>query len=334
MLLQKVAQHTQTVIATALASKNITARPSIVLGLSGGPDSLFLFLVLKELQHAGVIKLVVAHLDHGWREESKADVAFCADLCQKHQIPFITEHAQNLAISIKPNGSQEEIGRKLRRFFLQQTLSAQQADLIALAHHHDDQEETFLLRLIRGTSLSGLHGMHEIDRPYIRPLLTLRKQDILTFLDDHGHAYLHDSTNGSDKYLRNKIRRHAIPALHACDARASKNIQATIEMLKAEDAFLVKLTKQAFDEVFSFNQTTNCYVGTLATFNNLDPVLLRRIILHWLIIEQCQFTPSQKFIREILRFLTSPHGGSHQIAQQSLVVKKKGFFWLSKSILS
>lgn len=341
MFFQNIIQQTLNLIATATKRQSIATRPRIILGLSGGPDSLFLFHVLKDLHAQQKIELIAAHLDHGWRKESGDDVAFCQALCLKHNIPFVSAKADTLAIRIKPNGSQEEIGRKLRRFFLEQTCALHHGHLITLAHHQDDQQETFFMRLIRGTSLAGIHGMNEFEppsllatahqaAPYLRPLLSTSKKEILKFLDENKHLYLTDSTNESDSYLRNKIRKYVIPALQACDQRFDNNFAATVEKLKEEDEFLERLTQKTFHEIFLSDQSSGIYRGNLAKLQALDPVLQRRVILNWLITEQIPFTLSSGFINEIVRFLTSREGGQHALGTHWSLHKKQQMVWLKK----
>ena len=129
------------------------------------------------------IKIIATHLDHQWRAESWRDVEFCAQLCQNLEIEFIARKAEELNLEIKFNGSKEELGRKMRRALFAQILKEKNADFIALAHHLQDQQETFFLRLLRGSSLSGLCCMQEIDGNYIRPLLGIDKKDIFEYLD-------------------------------------------------------------------------------------------------------------------------------------------------------
>src|SRR5579859_4278080 len=131
----------------------------IVVGLSGGPDSIFLLHLLADIRTQKNITLIAAHLDHQWRSNSAEDVIFCKKACDDLGIPFVSAQASDLSVAIKPNGSKEEVGRKLRRAFLESVAQQHNAHAIALAHHLQDQEETFLIRLIRGTTLSGLIGM-------------------------------------------------------------------------------------------------------------------------------------------------------------------------------
>ena len=97
-------------------------KPKIVLGLSGGPDSVFLFHFLKKLHDENKIILIAAHLDHNWRNESAQDAKFCEQLCKQYGIKLFAEHASNLCSNLKFNGSKEELGRKLRRIFLENVL--------------------------------------------------------------------------------------------------------------------------------------------------------------------------------------------------------------------
>ena len=343
MFFNTIKTHTLNLITQAAVRQNLTTRPRVILGLSGGPDSLFLFHVLKDLHAQEKIELIAAHLDHGWRAESGNDVTFCRELCARYNIPFVSAKADTLAITIKSNGSQEEIGRKLRRFFFEQTRTAHDGHFIALAHHQDDQQETFFMRLCRGTSLAGLHGMNEIEPPsllatarqvgpYLRPLLGISKKEIVQFLDENKHTYLVDSTNQSDNYLRNKIRKYVIPALQACDKRFDNNFATTIEKLKEEDELLKRLTQQAFHEIFSYDQPFGIHKGNLAKLQNLDPILQRRVILHWLVAEQIPFTPSAGFINEIVRFLASREGGKHALGTHWSLNKKQQVVWLEKEI--
>ena len=116
---------------SAEKSTNIT----IIVGLSGGPDSVFLLHVLNHLQKQNPkIKIIATHLDHQWRTESWRDIEFCSELCKKLNIEFIARKAEELNLDIKFNGSKEEIGRKMRRALFKQILKEKNADFIALAH--------------------------------------------------------------------------------------------------------------------------------------------------------------------------------------------------------
>ncbi|MFH1253974.1 MAG: tRNA lysidine(34) synthetase TilS [bacterium] len=269
-------------ITTACNQKNTSGTPecestSIIIGLSGGPDSVFLLHVLNFIQKQNSqikedsqvkqnptskpnpqIKIIAVHLDHQWRAKSWRDVEFCSQLCKSLDIEFIARKADELNLEIKFNGSKEELGRKMRRALFKQILKEKNADFIALAHHLQDQQETFFIRLLRGSSLSGLCCMQEIDGNYIRPLLGINKRDILEYLDSSRNhearsnqiKYLIDPTNISPDYLRNRIRSNVIPALEQCDERFNSKFQSTLEQLNLEDDFLKTLAAQVFNDIF------------------------------------------------------------------------------------
>lgn len=326
MFFQTIIQHTHSLITKTHAGAD---KPLIILGLSGGPDSVFLFFVLLELRKKDLIEFIAAHLDHGWRETSAQDAAFCMELCKKNNVKIITEHAQNLNM-VKDTGSREDVGRRLRRQFFERIKQENSAQLIALAHHADDQMETFFIRLIRGTTLSGLHGMSEIDGAYLRPLLNISKNKILEYLKAHNINYVTDVTNESDIYLRNRIRKYVIPALQACDNRFDESFQKTINALKQEDEFLVVLTQDVFMSLFPFNKEQSKYLCNIAAFKQTHVVLQKRLIIHWFIAEKVSFTISSALIDETLRFVLNPHGGKHVLNNAWALHKKNNVMWIEK----
>lgn len=320
-MLKKIEQNLQKII-------NLENKPKIILGLSGGPDSIFLFLFLNKLAQENKIELICAHLNHEWRPEANLDVEFCKNLCKQNNIKFIAGKASELEIAIKFNGSLEEIGRKLRRYFFNKVLQQENANYIALAHHLQDQQETFFWRIIRGTTLKGLSGMKMLQKPYLRPLLNIEKKEILEYLDRNNVKYLIDYTNDSDKYLRNRIRKYVLPALEKVDARFSKKFLTTLNFLQEEEEFLNKITEDNFNNIFKINNNiiNNKYTGNLSEFKKLDIILQKRILIYWLDKEKVKFAPSNNFLLEILRFLNNPNGGKHKINQDFSIIKKQNLF--------
>lgn len=283
----------------------------IIVGLSGGPDSVFLLHLFAEYHRQGKIELRAVHLDHQWRPDSSKDVEFCRQLCDSLSIEFISATAADLPIKIKSNGSQEEIGRRMRRYFLQKVREDYSADFIALGHHAQDQQETFFIRLIRGTTLSGLTAMKPKDGVYIRPLLETNKSDIVAYLNDHTIAYLIDPTNEAESFLRNRIRKKVLPALQECDARFNNNFLRTMHNLRDAENFLSNLTSTVFAQIITID--TDKISMNLEQFHQLDPYLQNRVIIHWLINSQVPFTPTETFIDEIMRFLEQPEDKEHHI---------------------
>lgn len=308
----------------------IGAGQTVIVGLSGGPDSVFLLHVLHQL-HTNEYQLVAAHLDHGWRETSARDVVFCKELCEKLNVPFVSAHASHYK-QIKKNGSQEDYGRQLRRAFFKDVADRIQAEshvepLIALAHHQDDQIETFFIRLIRGAGIRGLAGMKPQQDDYIRPLLCVSKAEILDYLKQHNIPYLIDETNTQETYLRNRIRGSVIPALTAADKRFKTSCLKTIEHLADADEFIETMTRKAIDECSRV--TSQGHQGfDLKKFKALHPFIQKRFLMSWLIEQRVPFTPTAAFFNELMRFLMSDRGGKHRVHEGWALVKQQWFIWI------
>lgn len=310
----------------SIAQQLYSPSQTIVIGLSGGPDSLFLLHYLAYEQKAGRIKKVIAaHLDHQWRENSASDVLFCKHACEQLDIEFVSSALAELDFSCK-KGSKEEIGRLARRHFLEFVLKEKKADVIALAHHLEDQEETFLIRLIRGSSLTGLIGMRPKAGIYIRPLLETSKAAILDYLNAHAISYLTDPTNVHFEHLRNRIRATVLPALKSVDSRFDQNFLVTINRLRETEDFLEALTASTFESISTFED--NHYILDSAALLQAPLVMQYRTLMYWMIKENVPFTPSQAFLNEIIRFLKTTESKQHTIHENWKLVKKKNTVWI------
>lgn len=308
-------------------------KAKIVLGLSGGPDSVFLLDFLAPLHKAGQISLTAAHLDHQWRENSLLDAQFCAELAAQYNIPFITQKISDLTLSKKPTGSLEALGRAYRRAFLTTTCKQTHSTIIALGHHVDDQQETFFIRLIRGATLSGLACM----RPkvsiklygqtgyIIRPLLEIKKMQILDYLHAKNIAYLVDSTNTNQDFLRNKLRLTVLPALEQADSRFTQNFSNALESLQATESYLEDLTQKTFYSLTRYDSITAIYSMQLPQLLSLDTYLRNRVIIYWLCKAHVPFIPSKALISEIVRFLEN-HKSARHILYNKWQLTKKGSY--------
>ena len=229
-----------------LTACGLRARAGVVCAFSGGPDSTALLLELKRLRDAGSIgPLYAAHFEHGIRgEESREDLAFCRKLCLELGVPLFSESGDVPACAAQDGLSLETAARKLRYGFLRRLKAALGADCIALGHHRDDQAETVLLHLIRGSGVRGLTGMAYRSGDLIRPLLGAGRGDILSYLGERGQSYRLDSTNLLPDASRNRLRQQAMSALTAINPQASAHIAAFADRLRAEDEFLDGLARE------------------------------------------------------------------------------------------
>jgi tRNA(Ile)-lysidine synthase len=302
----------------------ISPDSTIIVGLSGGPDSIYLLHQLHQLEELLNITIIAAHLDHEWQESSKVAVKICQQACDQLSITLIIKKLSELKFEAKWNGSQEELGRNMRRHFFAIIAQEYQASAIALAHHQQDQHETFFIRLLRGSSLTGLTGIHEQEGLYVRPILHCSKQDILNYLHEHKIAYYTDPTNCSDNYLRNRIRNHVIPALQFADHRFNQKLSATMSHLTQVEDFLNEQVTHTLDKMSS-NQGIDLYI-----FLSLHLVLQQRLLLHLMITEQVVFTPSQNLFKEIMRFLEKSTSNTHTIHDSWMIQKNKSHFAIKK----
>ena len=181
----------------------------ITLGLSGGADSVCLLLMLVSLREELDLRLRAVHVHHGLRgAEAEADAEFCKALCERLEVPFALYRIDAAALAREHHISEEEAGRNARYEILRAEAGG---GLIAVAHHRDDQCETVLHNIIRGTGIRGLAGMERKNGSVIRPLLSFSREEIEDFLEARGQNYCTDSTNEENGYTRNKLRNLLIP---------------------------------------------------------------------------------------------------------------------------
>ncbi len=303
----------------------LNSNDTVIVGLSGGPDSVFLLHVLCMLKKQNILNnIIAAHLDHEWRKDSHEDVLFCKKLCQKYNVQFISQKISQLDKIFKNKGSKEELGRKARRYFFESIAKEYNADVIALGHHVQDQQETFFIRMLRGATLTGLCGIKPKDKLYIRPLLQTNKKNIINFLDQNNITYLVDESNSSDIFLRNRIRTKLIPAIKACDTRFDKKFNDSLNSLQKTESFLTDLTRKTFLNIYKNNKINK------EELLKLHPVLLYRVLSFWFIYEQVYLPLSKGFLKEIIKFLRQTGNKTHQIHTSWSLVKKNKYTYIQK----
>lgn len=182
---------------------------TIILGVSGGADSMTLFHIFTILAKKENLKLVVAHVNYGFREDSNKDEKIVKDFAEKNNIPC--EVLSNFKLDKKDHN--ENKWRQVRFNFFSQIKAKYNADKIALAHTKNDQAETLLLHLLRGSGLNGLSAMRYKRDDIIRPLLDVKREEILKYIEENSINFATDSSNKNTKFLRNKVRLELLPYL-------------------------------------------------------------------------------------------------------------------------
>jgi tRNA(Ile)-lysidine synthase len=223
----------------------------VVVALSGGPDSTALLEILLKIATKMDLTLIVAHFNHGLRgRESNADEKFSRDLAKKMGLLFCSEKMDKKGD--KKGISPEDFYRRQRYIFLDKVAKEHRVQKIALGHNLQDQAETVLINLFRGSGLDGLKGfLPKRDGKIIRPLMEISRQKIISFLDKSGIAYRQDSSNEKKMYLRNKIRLELIPYLkEKYNPKIEENLARTAEILRMEDEFIQKQVAEALCSPF------------------------------------------------------------------------------------
>ncbi|MBQ4347575.1 MAG: tRNA lysidine(34) synthetase TilS [Firmicutes bacterium] len=232
---------------TVSEHKLLDAGDRIILGVSGGADSCALLHFLCALRTDFSLELFVMHLNHGIRGESAArDEAFVRELCKRLKVDFYPRFADVPALAKASGESLEEAGRNARRKELFELKAELSADKIALGHNLEDNAETLLLRMARGTGLLGLLGIPPQTGAIIRPLIDCPRSKIEDYCRKNSIDFCTDETNLGTEFARNKVRHEILPALFGINRSAVKNISKLCSLLREDEAFLASESEAAF----------------------------------------------------------------------------------------
>lgn len=250
---------------------------SVLVALSGGPDSVALLHMFCRLKGRYGITLSAAHLDHGIRPGSSADREFCKDLCRKLQIKFYSKKTNIPAISSKQKLSSEEAGRKTRYDYFEALSEKYGFTLIATGHTSDDNAETVIFNIARGSGLAGLAGIPPKRGKIIRPLIEMTKKDIVNWLKKNKIAFKIDPSNRSLKYARNRIRHTIIPQLEELNSGAVGNILKLSRNISEDIELIDSLTVSAYEDSL-VRAGKSKIVLDLAKLNDYDIKLRKNVV--------------------------------------------------------
>lgn len=250
----------------------------IVVGVSGGADSICLLEVLWRLKEQYGYELLVVHIHHGIRGvEADEDQRFVEAYCKQRDIPCRSYNFDVKKEAAIRKQSEEEVGRSLRYEVFQQELVTFKKGVIAVAHHQNDQAETILFNLLRGSGLLGLCGMKPRRDAIIRPLLGVSRYEIETFLEKEDIAYRTDSTNKETLYSRNKMRLELIPYIqNHFNTNVIKHLNKTADLLRDEEDFLESQAKEAYEACVT--KKSDVFFVDLESFLEFHSCLKRRIL--------------------------------------------------------
>lgn len=273
----------QKVLETIRKYNLIEDGDKIVLGVSGGPDSICMLDNLREVKEEQIIEfeIYVAHINHMIREEAIDDEKYVQEYCKKYNIECFVKKADVQKIASEKKIGTEEAGRKVRYDFFEEVLQKTESNKIAIAHNKNDKIETIIMHLLRGSGLSGLKGIEPIrDNKYIRPLLECERTEIEQYCEDKKLNPRIDKTNFETEYTRNKIRNIVIPYIKK---EFNPNIIQTLSRLSdlvADESNYIELqTQKAFEKILIAKEKEQITLN-LKEFNKQDKVIKNRLILY------------------------------------------------------
>ena len=251
----------------------------LLIGLSGGSDSVALTLLLQELaEHDGFTVVSLAHLNHRLRCTATRDEQFCRELAARVGLPIAVDSVEVGSYAQRQRLSVEEAARRLRYDFLHRVAESVSADRIAVGHTRDDQAETFLLKLIRGAGLTGLGAIYPRRGNVVRPLLDVTRDDLRRYLQSRGQVWMDDETNEDIANPRNRIRHRVLPELDLAAAGSSSPAIARAAAIVREDGqWLDELAARRFEALVASEKA-----GVEIDVSGLmaePPPIRRRIVL-------------------------------------------------------
>lgn len=301
----------------------ICSGDKVVLGVSGGPDSLCMLFVLAELREEVPFELFVAHINHQLRDVADVEEEYVKDISEKLNFRFFSEKVDVLNVCKVEKMSCEEAARKIRYDFFEKVLIETGANKIAVAHNANDRAETVLLNLIRGSGLDGLCGISAINGKIIRPMLEFTREEIESYLKERGIVAMIDKTNFDEVYTRNKVRNRLIPYLKEINPNVVATLNRTADIL-TETRDIVKDALRADYEMVK--KDDGCFL--LSEFLKLSESKKLEVLR----MAICEFYGSNKDIsyenlKNAVRILTTSNSGAVVEIIRNLKIKREYDFF-------
>jgi len=266
------------VVATIKKYSMLSGGEKILVGLSGGPDSVSLLHVLHSIKNKFVFDLCALYVDHGLRPgETENEIAFCKKLCENLDIPFMTKSIDVKSYAQEQKMNKQEAARHLRYSIFDEVSHEMKAHKIALGHTADDQAETLLMRLFRGSGTSGLAGIPPVRKNIIRPLIEVERKYIEKFLEEGKMGFIIDSSNAKKDYLRNRIRLSLFPMLREFNPDITEALSKTAAILREEEKYFEIIVTKTLMKLISRKTDTRIELF-LMPIEGMDKVILRRVL--------------------------------------------------------
>ena len=322
------------VLSTIQKYNLINANDKIVLGVSGGPDSLFMLHILNKLKEDLQFKIVVAHVNHMIRKEAGEEEIFVKEFCKKINVEF---HSKRIEVEKYANNNKmglEEAGRKIRYEFFDEIAKVTNANKIAIAHNKNDKVETIIMNLLRGSGVTGLQGIQPIkDDKIIRPIIEIERKDIEKYCKENNLEPRIDISNFDNTYTRNKIRNVVIPYIkEEFNPNFIETITRLSEVITEENKFLNNVTEQKYRSIL-IKRGENEIVLDLKKFNSEEIVIKNRLILHAILQLNGNTQGIEKIhIQDIIKLCRKNIGNKFLTPNKNLkvLIKDKKIFFIKQ----
>ena len=257
----------------------IEENDSIVVGVSGGPDSMTLLSILLKIKAEYNLRIYVAHVNHMLRENAIKDEEYVKEFCEKNNIELFIKKANISEIAHKRKIGLEEAGRNIRYNFFEEVLENTKSNKIAIAHNLNDKIETMIMNTLRGSGISGLKGIEARRKKYIRPLIEIERREIEEYCEKNKINPRHDESNDDNTYTRNKIRNIVIPYIkNEFNPNIVKTLNRLSEIIKEDDEYVQSETEKIFKEIALTNEKNKIEFNP-KKFNEQEKVIQKNLIL-------------------------------------------------------
>ena len=264
-------------------NKLIESGDKLILGVSGGPDSIAMLYILNEIRKSKKInfEIIVAHINHMIREEANDDEKFVKENCEKLGVKYFSKRIDVKKLANTNKIGLEEAGRNARYDFFEEILEKTNSNKIAIAHNKNDKVETILMNMLRGSGIQGLRGIEIKTNHYIRPLLECNRNEIEQYCKEKNLHPRIDKTNFENDYTRNKVRNVVIPYVEKeFNPNFIETINRLSDLIKQEDDILKQETKNIYQEILIKEDEKKEIILDLKEFNNQSKAIKSRLILY------------------------------------------------------
>ena len=329
--MEKTFEFNNKVMAFCRQKELLAPKDRVVIGLSGGADSVCLFLVLTELKKEWELTLFPVHVNHNLRgEEALRDQKFCEELCRRHNLELQVVSAPVAELAKTQGISLEEAGRNVRYEAFARAKEDFGCHKIAVAHHKDDQAETVLFRLFRGSRLKGLSGMAAKNGAVIRPLLNVSREEIECYLKEKKQNYCIDSTNLEEEYTRNKIRHRILPEANIICDRSVEHLTELAEYAGEVEKLLERLTEELFDKCAGIDSAGNVSLK-IEALGRAERILSERVVYEALgRVYGRKKDITAGFVADCMDLMEKQTGRSRNLPEGVVVRKSFDILWIGR----